>query len=164
MARVTKDILWRGGRFTNHLSRLKFFRGHGVHSPYVYSIVREVFMVKRLFQSEDPLYIDLRRVSIKNQTAIEISNLAKHCHFDSTSIDSMMGKDLIICSEECSKSDIYTLANKAANSGIAIVILSPYRHRKVCNMLLKENNSTSIDRFNYIILLNNHLPKQHFKL
>ena len=35
------------GRVTelrNRLSRARFFRGHGVHSPFVYDVVRNVFM------------------------------------------------------------------------------------------------------------------------
>ena len=32
----------------NRLARARYFRGHGVHSPFVYDIVREVFMRREL--------------------------------------------------------------------------------------------------------------------
>lgn len=35
-------------RLRSHLARARFFRGHGVHSPFVYAIVRQVFMKTEL--------------------------------------------------------------------------------------------------------------------
>ena len=34
----------RVSELRNRLSRARYFRGHGVHSPFVYDIVRSVFM------------------------------------------------------------------------------------------------------------------------
>ncbi len=161
---VTKDILWSGGRVTNHLSRLRYFRGHGVHSPFVYAIVRYVFMGGKQATTENQQLKQLIGSSVKKRVALELTSLAKHCGFDSLSIDSFNGESMIVCSEECSDKAINNFAEKAANSGTAIVILAPYRRRELCNSLLKSNCSTSIDRFNYLIFLNNYLPKQHFKL
>lgn len=36
----------------NRLSRARYFRGHGVHSPFVYTIVREVFMRRELLPGD----------------------------------------------------------------------------------------------------------------
>ena len=38
----------RMAELRNRLSRARYFRGHGVHSPFVYTIVREVFMRREL--------------------------------------------------------------------------------------------------------------------
>ena len=35
-------------RLRSHLARARFFRGHGVHSPFVYAIVRQVIMKTEL--------------------------------------------------------------------------------------------------------------------
>lgn len=161
-----KDRLWRGGRITNRLSRFRHFRGHGVHSPYIYSIVRNVFMSGRdRLQNENiALFEQLTKIGTSKQTAKEIANLATHCNFHTPSINSLESRELIICSKDYPKEKIENLAIHADNNGIAIVILSPYSHLSLCNSLLKSNCSTSIDRFRYLIFLNNHLPKQHFKL
>ncbi len=164
MLEITKDRLWRGSRITNRLSRLKHLRGHGVHSPYVYSIVRNVFMGNALHADAIGIKKQISASNARKYTTIELSNLAAHCKFDHVSLDCNAGKDLIICSEKCSDKVIYDLATAASQNGTAIVILSPYKRRDICEKILAENHSTSIDRLSYIILFNNHLPKQHFKL
>lgn len=40
----------------NRLSRARYFRGHGVHSPFVYDIVREVFMRDGLLPGDRTVY------------------------------------------------------------------------------------------------------------
>lgn len=159
-----KYRLWRGGRLTNHLSRLHHFRGHGVHSPFIYSIVRNVFMSSRLKSEGNMLLEKLHLLKINNHTAMEIVNLAQHCHYNRITIDSAENSDMIICSTNCSEDKIRELVAIASNRGIAIVILSPYKQQRLCDGLLSQHKCTSIDRLNYIIFLNNHLPKQHFKL
>ena len=37
-------IYGRMAELRNRLSRARYFRGHGVHSPFVYDLVRQVFM------------------------------------------------------------------------------------------------------------------------
>lgn len=48
--------------------RIRHWRGHGVHSPFAYSFVREVFM-KRNRQCAGPLYDALRGVGCKARQA-----------------------------------------------------------------------------------------------
>ena len=50
------------GRVTelrNRLSRARFFRGHGVHSPFVYDVVRNVFMRDTLLPGDRALFREL---------------------------------------------------------------------------------------------------------
>ena len=46
--RTLKQRLYGLKHLPTHLRRARFFRGHGVHSPYVYDIVRKVFMQREL--------------------------------------------------------------------------------------------------------------------
>ena len=46
----------RMAELRNRLSRARYFRGHGVHSPFVYTIVREVFMRRELLPGDRALY------------------------------------------------------------------------------------------------------------
>ncbi|MFR9540162.1 MAG: hypothetical protein SNI49_08410 [Rikenellaceae bacterium] len=164
MRSISKYRLWRGDKLTNRLSRLRHYRGHGVHSPYVYSIVRNILMNRSLQSENIKLLEELTKFGVSTKTATEITNIAAHCNLNSISIDNSQNADFIICSENCTEEKIEKMANEAAQNGIAIVILSPYKKVKICNTLLLINRSTSIDRFTYLIFLNNHLPKQHFKL
>ena len=62
-------------RLTDRLSRARHFRGHGVHSPFVYGLVREAFMFHRLRDGEHCLYDALRRVGIFHQRAVQLRHL-----------------------------------------------------------------------------------------
>ncbi len=158
-----KNRLWRGGRLTNRLSRLRHFRGHGVHSPFIYSIFRSVFMSKKLNDGGSDLFEQLQALGVDKHIAVEVANLANYCNINSYSINSE-GEGLIICTTECGDKEVLKLGQSAIQSGTAIVILSPYMRQELCNVLLRSNQSATIDRFRYLILLNNHLPKQHFRL
>ena len=46
----------RVSELRNRLSRARYFRGHGVHSPFVYDIVRSVFMRDDLLPGRRDLY------------------------------------------------------------------------------------------------------------
>ena len=59
-------------RLTDRLSRARHFRGHGVHSPFVYGLVREAFMFHRLRDGEHCLYDALRRVGIFHRRAVQL--------------------------------------------------------------------------------------------
>ena len=72
----------------NALSRVKHRRGHGVHSPFVYSLVRKVFMSKVLDESlGTALYDSLRGVGLAEKCARQLHNLLPHIEGQSYSIN-----------------------------------------------------------------------------
>ena len=153
----------------NHISRLKHFRGHGVHSPYVYNLVRKVFMLKQLpVGRAHALYHSLIERDVPQRRAVELQNLYYHCAAENFSIDNapnICQMHFITATLPVSQYD--ALYTKAAQSGTTLVILSPYlnrEHRAACTELLMRHESTSVDNRGYIIFFNNHLPKQHYKL
>ncbi len=155
--------------FGNRLSRIKHFRGHGVHSPYVYSLVRKVFMHKELpVGKEHSLYHALIERDVPQRRAIELQNLLYYCSAEGFSIDNAPNlEDIHIVTATLPISEYDTIFTKAAQSGTTLVILSPYlnrEHRAACTELLLRHDSTSVDNRGYIIFFNNHLPKQHYKL
>lgn len=68
-------------RLTDRLSRARHFRGHGVHSPFVYGLVREAFMFHRLRDGEHCLYDALRRVGIFHRRAVQLQNAFLYCGY-----------------------------------------------------------------------------------
>lgn len=57
------------GRVTelrNRLSRARFFRGHGVHSPFVYDVVRHVFMRDTLLPGDRRCSVNCLRPECPN--------------------------------------------------------------------------------------------------
>ncbi len=162
---MAKDQLWRGSRITNYLSRLGHFRGRGIHSPFIYAVVRNVFLSRKLHLAATPIFEQLSAINLNSRTAIELANFAHHCGASNVAIDcSDDSAEMIICSPQCSDQIIRAIAESATTNGTPIVILAPYKRKALCDTLLKGHCSTSIDRFKYLAFLNNHLPKQHFKL
>ena len=67
---------WRG-----RLVRMRHFRGHGVHSPFVYAIVRQVLMRRTLLGADTSLRDALLRAGVGMRRATELQNLMTHCGY-----------------------------------------------------------------------------------
>ncbi|MBO5983755.1 MAG: hypothetical protein J6P90_01890, partial [Rikenellaceae bacterium] len=53
----------------SHIKRARYFRGHGVHSPFVYAIVRQVFMRSTFISDERKLYNALIKQGVAKRRA-----------------------------------------------------------------------------------------------
>ena len=153
----------------NRISRIKHFRGHGVHSPFVYNLVRKVFMHKLLpIGKPNSLYYALIERDVPQRRAVELQNMLYFCSADGFSIDNAPNlEQMHIITATLPISEYSALYAKAVECGTTLVILSPYlnrEHRAACTELLMRHGSTSVDNRGYIIFFNNHLPKQHYKL
>ena len=71
----------RVAELRNRLSRARYFRGHGVHSPFVYDIVREVFMHDGLLPGDRTVYDSLTAAGVSRRRAGQLQNLAIHCGY-----------------------------------------------------------------------------------
>ena len=61
-------MTWNLRRTAVHL-RVRHFRGHGVHSPFAYRLVREVFMKRRHLHAAGPRCEALRQAHVGKHTA-----------------------------------------------------------------------------------------------
>ena len=109
------------------LKRARYFRGHGVHSPFVYAIVRQVFMRSAPIDGDTALYTALKSRGISERRAVQLQNLMIHCGYTSFGID-------------CADDD------------------------KACRAIIAKHRCTDIDNRGYLLLFNNYLPKQSFRL
>ena len=71
----------RVSELRNRLSRARYFRGHGVHSPFVYDIVRRVFMRDDLLPGRRDLYEALLTAGVSRRRAVQLQNLMIHCGY-----------------------------------------------------------------------------------
>ena len=67
-AERTRSLTWNLRRTAVHL-RVRHFRGHGIHSPFAYRLVREVFMKRRHLHAAGPLCDALRQAHVGKHTA-----------------------------------------------------------------------------------------------
>ncbi len=163
---IIRDYLCQRGRIVNRLSRIRHFRGHGVHSPYIYGMVRKIFTEHKdsNVQYDSDLANILTENGLSKKRSCELARIADYCNFTRFEVDSLEPCDMVILSQKIDPQRKEEITRVASERGTAIVVVKPYLHIELSNRLLKRHISTSIDRYDYLILLNNHLPKQHFRL
>ncbi len=162
-----------GSRISRRLSRLRHFRGHGVHSPYIYNIVREVFTSRGRVVTNSAVYSLLTSHGIKKNQALQIENIVAICNYRHVLVidafsDSQLQEgdfDCIICTRKYNNEDIERITDYAAERGVTVIVMSPYitkLRKETCRKIVECHTCTSLDKYYYLIIFNNHLPKQHF--
>lgn len=153
----------------NRLSRVRHFRGHGVHSPFVYSLVRKVFMRKTHIESTSiELYNNLIALKFPTRRAMELQNIQHFVGYKTYSIDSTLCSaefNILTAALDCEQT--LQAVNNATQSGTTVVVAMPYINKErdmMCREIIASHRSTSVDNSGYIIFFNNHLPKQHYRL
>ena len=165
--RTLKQRLYGLKHLSLHIGRARHFRGHGVHSPYVYSIVREVFMRSELLDGDTSLHDALIERHIAKRRAIQLQNLVKHCKYESWAIDAMADHPFIVVSTEVDAEQLNAYNCYAQERGATLCIMSPYESAerwRVCCDIVENHKSTTVDNRAYLLIFNNHLPKQKFRL
>lgn len=165
--RTLKQRLQNISYLPSHLSRARYFRGHGVHSPFVYDIVRKVFMQSQLLNANNALYSALLAKGVAKRRSVQLANLAEHCGYDNWCIDTMDEKQMIILTLNTPYTELVRYAEYARAKGATLCIVNPYNNRErweVCLGIINAHPSTTVDNRAYLLVFNNHLPKQRFRL
>lgn len=169
--RNIKQRLYGLRNLPSNIKRGRYWRGHGVHSPFVYAIVRQVFMCRKLQGERRDLYTQLSDLGVSKRRAIELQNLMEHCHYSTFGIDcdveQMEGVDMVIATLECNEERLQQMAAKATELNTTLCILLPAHDKNrdiACKSLVEGHRCTSVDNKAYLLLFNNHLPKQIFRL
>ncbi len=150
----------------NRLARARYFRGHGVHSPYVYSIVRKVFMRRDLMEGPREVYDAMIALGEPHRRAVQLQNLAIHCGYTTFAVNHTEG-DICIVTRDLPRADIFDIVRRAGEHGRTVVMLAPYEgceRLAICHQIVAEHRSTTVDNRAYLLIFNNHLPKQHFQI
>ena len=85
--RTLKRRLYGLTMLPDRVARVRHFRGHGVYSPFVYQIVRKVFMQKRFLGEERALYDRLIALGLSHRRAMQLQNLAVHLGYHKAAFD-----------------------------------------------------------------------------
>ena len=167
--RTLKRRLFGLTTLPERVARVRFFRGHGVHSPFVYNIVRQVFMRSSLMEGETTLFEALLAQSVAKRPAMQLQNLYTHCGYRTFALDSLTTPcDLCIATEQHNEQATVDLARRAASQGTTLVLMEPYNGREradLCRRLVEEHPCTSVDKGSYLLLFTHpNLPKQAYRL
>ncbi len=165
--RTLKQRLYGFKHIASRIRRARYYRGHGVHSPYVYSIVRQVFMRRELNPGCHDLFDALIARGIARRRATELQNLLLHCNYSTWSIDTLDSTDMIVATLETTFEHLAQYAEYARSVHRTLCIIDPYNNANrwsVCRRIIEEHPSTTVDNRAYLLVFNNHLPKQQFRL
>lgn len=157
------------GRVTelrNRLSRARFFRGHGVHSPFVYDVVRNVFMRDTLLPGDRALFRELLAAGVPERRAVQLQNLAIHCGYATFGLN-RADAEFCVVTRGLPRPATLALVRAAAEAGHTVALMSPYdgcERQALCGQIIAGHASTTVDNRGYLLIFNNHLPKQHFRI
>ena len=169
--RNLKRRLYGLARVHDRVKRMRYFRGHGVHSPFVYALVRQVFM-RSCFLSDDlyytvEVYESLLGQQIPRKRALQLVNLCVHCGYREISYARPCTADLMVVPQHIEPAQFPEYLRVARNCGATLAILAPSLNRereRACRELVAAHDGTTVDNRGYLLLFYNHLPKQHFRL
>lgn len=165
--RTLKQRLYGLKHLGSTIRRWRYFRGHGVHSPYVYSIVRQVFMCRELRTERRDLHDTLIERLVARRRAVELQNLMQHCNYTTWAVDELTAADLIVATTNTTYEHLDKYAEFARARSKTLCIISPYNNAErwdVCKRIIANHPSTTVDNRGYLLVFNNHLPKQEFRL
>jgi len=166
--RNIKRRLYGLATLPGRVARARYFRGHGVHSPFVYAIVRQVFMKRRLRSDEHALYDRLRAIGIAQRRAVQLQNLAVWCGYTVWAVDELPDPcHLCVLTPTVGEDTTCEIVRRAARQGTTLAVMTPYdgcERASLCHRLIAEHGCTTIDNCAYLLIFNNYLPKQHFRL
>ncbi len=152
--------LRRSGRVAElryRLSRARYFRGHGVHSP---------FMHDGLLPGDRTVYDSLTAAGVSRRRAGQLQNLAIHCGYKTFGLN-RADAELCVVTRDRSRAETLALVREAGEAGHTVAVMSPYDGRvrqALCAQIVAQHRSTTVDNRGYLLIFNNHLPKQHFRI
>ncbi len=173
--------------------RYRYWRGHGVHSPFMYSVVRNVFMRSRIAGPDTALYGKLRACGVPGRSAVLLQNLCAHCDparytlvgpgTDETVMRSRAGesaaggknggggeerRNLCILLPSVSTEIIVARAYMSAENRDTLVVLVPLRdtqRRALIGEVGERLHCVSVDRRDmWIFFFDPKLQKQHYRI
>lgn len=170
MSRVTQRIA-RVVRYGRTLGHLRHYRGYGVHSPFVYRVVREATMKKREVVEEDRLLYDrLRSLGVNRKRSVQLQNFYSLCGCSEFVIDDereqkFTDDTMWIVTTKTPAEEIERLVEQTVGSRVVIVIIYPRNNSaryKATRRAIKGHHGLSIDNIGFVALLcNDNREKQH---
>lgn len=146
------------------LSRLRHFRGHGIHSPFVYGLKREVFMGKSPKKKESGHGNILIAHNVPKKVAAELEKLHNYCNLrgieivgSKSTLSNVVGDVLYVVTEEADEKVTKEILDTSRQVAVAVL-----KNRKIGQVNRK---CLTIQRRRYtLFFVRDGLPAQTFKL
>ncbi len=158
-------------RKAKYLLRFKYRKGHNIHSPFVYSLVRSVFMpsASTSLTVNNDMYNKICSYNVKNRYALRWCHIHSYLEFDSYVIDPINynNEDLVVVTAMRNISSMSSLIQsmKALDKRTVLIINGISKNQENRNWWSKIDNELVLD-FNYfgVMIFDKHLSPKTYKL
>ena len=143
--------------------------GYGVHSPFLYRVVRDVMMPQRVVGGSRELYDELLARGVGRRTARRLQNLVSVVGYRGATIDNVQGEgELGVATINCEERTLRAMAERVATTEGAVCIITPVGHptrRTLCKELIGGHPSMSASKPSFTLLFSRpDLQKQHIDI
>lgn len=159
-------------RKTRYFFRFKYRKGHNIHSPFVYHLVRAVFMpqISKELNIDSNLYKQFHTENVKSRHAIRWCQLHDYMQLDSSCIDpnTYNNEDLVIISAIHCVRSLNTIIQdmKQTDRRIVMIVNGISKNEESRNWWSKELSGNVILDFNSfgVIIFDKLLSDKKYKL
>lgn len=119
-----------------------------------------------LLPGDRELYRTLCGAGVARRRAMQLQNLAIHCGFGTFGLNRADAQFCILL-PHLSRVETLALVSAAGEAGHTVAVMSPYDGRErqmLCRQIVAAHRSTTVDNRGYLLIFNNDLPKQHFRI
>ena len=155
------------------ISRIKYWHGFGVHSPFMYHVVRRALMHHRLIDYNALKYVDFKSLGICRREQIMIKNIFvvnNYSNFKIVDSDSVPESDTLhLIPLSCEEESINSFISKISQLNNCGIIFgntnrSHKRYNK-CKLIANQLNCVSLAlHCMFVIFISNGLNKQHYRM
>lgn len=148
-----------------HIVTAKYFRGYGVHSPFVYGYIRNVVIRHKLAKKNDRLFLFLKDYLPKKYIAM-IANSAYYLHVGNV----VCGDGIFRLSDQLPDNlmNITDDPNAIAHQAEINIAVHPYKNRVVAGSWkhwYEQNDAVILDFGDILIIFTNKkLKKQYYRI
>lgn len=171
--RATKKALFKRYNRVKYMMRVKHWRGHSVHSPFAYNLIRRALMCNKsnFLQTSDSLYFHLLDKGIGRDTVYRVCRVFSYLDMRrfTGNCQGYDGEDMVCLLDLPEKEDFERLSDKIAARGgcVCVVFFDIYELNRHKFWIYVQNSFdvVTIDMFKTgLIFFNRDLLKQHYKI
>jgi len=112
------------------------------------------------------LYEALLTAGVSRRRAVQLQNLMIHCGYTTFGLN-RADAEFCVVTRDLPRTETLALVRAAAEAGHTVALMSPYdgcERQALCGQIVAGHASTTVDNRGYLLIFNNHLPKQHFRI
>lgn len=154
-----------------NLFRVNHWRGHGIHSPFMYRFVREVIVKRKPGCSPNKLPEGILRHNLLKKDMLLARNIYEYLGYDRCIVAGeapVQDRTLCLAPSDISTEIIEQALLQAEDLECCVTILGvnkSHEKYKLCRRVMREKRCVGVDIYRtYIFFFDNRLQKQNYRL